>query len=120
MPYQLDTSKKGLDMFFKPWQTVAIHYLNRIHPEGANSREVCEAVNNKTTISRASVINFLNAMVDNELLGYIEESGKGGYHRVYHLNYKDNELHKHLAKHMIKKLLEDFPEATSQIIKTMK
>ncbi|MHA1410020.1 MAG: hypothetical protein ACTSQY_06910 [Candidatus Odinarchaeia archaeon] len=105
MPYQLDTSKKGLDMFFKPWQTEAIHYLNRIHPEGANSREVCEAVNKNLTISRASVINFLNA---------------GGYHRVYHLNYKDNELHKHLAEHMIKKLLEDFPEATSQIIKTMK
>ena len=33
--------------------------------------------------SRASVINSLNMMVDEGLLTYREETGKGGYHKVY-------------------------------------
>ena len=34
--------------------------------------------------SRASVIFFLNDMVDEGILDYEEKSGKGGYHRVYY------------------------------------
>ena len=35
-------------------------------------------------ISRASVINFLNAMCDEGVLGCHEITGKGGYRRIYH------------------------------------
>jgi len=54
--------------------------------EGAISREVWSSVNERLvgkTISRASIINFLNAMVDEGVLDYDERTGKGGYHRVY-------------------------------------
>ena len=55
--------------------------------EGGNhsSRQVWEEVNKRmpTTISRASIINFLNAMVDDGALGYTETTGKGGYRRIY-------------------------------------
>ena len=46
------------------------------------SREVWSHVNknlNPKTISRASIINFLNAIVDEGVLDYNEKSGKGGY-----------------------------------------
>lgn len=51
-----------------------------------NSRSAYEYVNEKIapdTVSRASVINFLNKCVDEGYLGYDEASGKGGFHRIY-------------------------------------
>jgi len=36
--------------------------------------------------SRASVINFLNSLVDEDIAGFDEKAGKGGYHKVYYLN----------------------------------
>jgi len=70
MPLRLDTGKKDLEMFFKKWQAESLRYLWKIHPEGAISRVVHENVNKniKGSISRASVINFLNDMVDKGLL----------------------------------------------------
>jgi len=57
----------------KPIKSRAVHkYLQDLGGEAAKSR--------------ASVINFLNTMVDEGFLDYIEETGKGGYHRVYSLN----------------------------------
>ena len=72
MPFQLDTGKESLYMFFKDWQVEALRYLWRIQPEGANSRAVWTNVNESLegSISRASIINFLNDMVGEELLTY--------------------------------------------------
>ncbi|MFH2110385.1 MAG: hypothetical protein ABIJ47_03880 [Candidatus Bathyarchaeota archaeon] len=73
----MDLSKTGYEMFFKPYQILALRYLWTVQ-EGANSREVWDQVNEKLqgSISRASIINGLNAMVDNGLLGY--RRGRGG------------------------------------------
>jgi len=85
MPLQLDTGKESLDMFFKDWQEESLRYLWGIQPEGANSRAVWLNVNESLegSISRTSIINFLNDMVDEELLSYTETTGKGGHHRVW-------------------------------------
>lgn len=51
-----------------------------------SSREVWKKVNERlspNTISRASIINFLNDMVDDGILGYREITGKGGHRRIY-------------------------------------
>ncbi len=37
------------------------------------------------TISRASVIFFLNRLVENKLASFVTKSGKGGYHKRYSL-----------------------------------
>ena len=84
MDLTVDLTEKGLEMFFKPYQVEALDLL--WNTEGTlSSRQVWEKVNDELegTISRASIINFLNASVENGLLNYEEITGKGGYRRLY-------------------------------------
>ena len=123
MSLEMDLSKTGYEMFFKPYQVLALRYLWTVQ-EGANSREVWDHVNEQLqgSISRASIINSLNAIVDNGLLGYEEKTGRGGYHRIYRHRYNEAELKEYLASSFIRKLLKEFPEETrralSQLTKT--
>ena len=84
MDLMLDLSETGFEMFFKPYQIASLDLLWN-SDEHLSSREVWEKVNEVLpgTISRASIINFLNASVDNGLLDYVETTGKGGYRRLY-------------------------------------
>ena len=109
MSIQIDLSKRGLEMFFKTWQVKALDYLKSIHPKGANTLTVYTAVNKSTQISRASIINYLNACVDDEILTYTETTGKGGYHRIYTLAHTDEGLETYLISKLIKKLLNEYP-----------
>ena len=71
-------------MFFKPYQITALDILWN-SKETLSSRQVWEQANMQLpgTISRASVINFLNASVENGILDYVKTTGKGGYRRLY-------------------------------------
>jgi Fe2+ or Zn2+ uptake regulation protein len=84
MDLNLDLSETGLEMFFKPYQIVSLDILWNSE-EHLSSRQVWERANEQLsgTISRASIINFLNASVENGLLNYVEITGKGGYRRLY-------------------------------------
>lgn len=90
---KLDLGETGLDMFFKPYHQKAFEVLWD-HPEGLNSRQVWNLTNMEMTdtISRASIINFLNDSVELGFLEYREESGKGGYRRVYWHKYDRDSL----------------------------
>jgi len=118
MPLQLDTGKESLAMFFKDYQTESLRYLWRIQPEGANSRSVWVNVNESLqgSISRASIINYLNHMVDEALLTYTETTGKGGYQRVYSMKYGETEFKQHIAGRIIGKLLREYPQETRKAI----
>jgi len=59
--------------------------------------------------SRASVINFLNELVDLEYLKFYEESGKGGFHRQYYLDMSSEEF--------ISKMFKDTQEALDLLLK---
>ncbi len=84
MNLNLNLSETGLDMFFKPYQVASLDILWNSE-ETLSSRQVWEQANEQLleSISRASIINFLNASVDNGLLNYVEVTGKGGYRRLY-------------------------------------
>ena len=104
-------------MFFKPYQVEALRVLQRRGKEGANSRTVWNTVNKTllSPISRASIINSLNMMVDENILQFTEVTGKGGYQRVYRLDMSESELKEHLARIVIDKLREEYPEETSRV-----
>ena len=117
MPLSMDLSAKGFEMFFKPWQVVALKYLITIRPNGANSREVYVHVSSKMEISRASIINFLNALVDDSVLEYTETTGKGGHHRIYSIPYDESEFKQFLAEQFLNKLREEYREETDKALK---
>ena len=118
MPIQLDTGKESLDMFFKDYQVESLRYLWRIQPEGAKSKAVWTNVNESLqgSISRASIINYLNDMVEERLLTYTEATGKGGHHRVYTIKYGETEFKQHIAGFIIGKLLKEYPQETRKAI----
>ncbi|MGD2142343.1 MAG: BlaI/MecI/CopY family transcriptional regulator [Candidatus Bathyarchaeota archaeon] len=61
--------------------------------------------------SRASVIFFLNDLVEEGVLSYEERTGKGGHHRVYYPKMTREEYSNYVVETIIRKLRESFPLA---------
>ena len=99
MDLSLDLMETGFNMFFRPYQIAALDLLWN-SDEHLSSRVVWEKVNESLpgTISRASIINFLNASVENGLLEFKETTGKGGYRRLYTSKWSKDETAKYLSK----------------------
>jgi len=114
----MKASQEDLAMFFKGWQVESLRYLWRIRPEGSNSRAVWTNVNEslRGSISRASVINFLNHMVDEAILTYKETMSNGGRQRVYYMKYNEIKFKQHIAGLIISKLLEEYPRETRKAL----
>jgi predicted transcriptional regulator len=104
----------GLSKIFRDYQQEALKSLWQNSEKGLTSREVHEYANGKidSSISRASIINFLKAMADEGVLNYTERTGKGGYHRVYTPRLNESEFKIHVAQTIIASLVKDFPEET--------
>ncbi len=88
---RFDLNEKGLRRIFRDWQVKALKYM-WTRRDAPGSREVWQNLedihavadpNSMKSVSRASIINFLNQMVDEGLMTFELESGKGGYHRLY-------------------------------------
>jgi len=110
MNLQIDLSQSGLALIFKDYQIEAMKMLWRKSEQGAEdfslagygSREVWKHINKTMTtttipvsrdrISRASIINFLNAMVEEGILGYTEITGKGGHRRIYSMKLDEKKF----------------------------
>ena len=110
----------GLSKVFRDYQEEALRLVWNIGSEGVISREVWNQVNQNLdgkTISRASIINFLNSLVDEGVLDFDERTGKGGYHRVYRPRLNENEFKKYLAETVISSLMKDFPAETKEVVK---
>ena len=124
MPITVDTSSEGLAMVLKDYQEAALRYLWRLDGEGASSRDVWVQVNDdltgKRTISRASIINFLNSMVDEGVLNYTEITGKGGHRRIYSAKYDEAGFKQYIAKVVLGNLLRDFPDETRKALQKVK
>ena len=87
MQLAMDLTQNGLLMFFKEYQVKALRTLWSSE-KGLNSRQVWEAIGEKN-ISRASVINFLAAAVENGMLDVTYETGKGGHRGIYKPKYNE-------------------------------
>ena len=123
MSFIIDSSKKGLAMVLTDYQELALRHVWSNPDKGADTRGTHTAVNKslapKGTISRASIINFLNSMAEQGILRYVEKSTKGGMKRIYYPRL-DEEGFKHLiSKTIITNLLRDFPEETRKAIREL-
>jgi hypothetical protein len=78
---EYDTAESGLRAVLKDYQELALRAIWAT-PEGLGSKAVWDRVNAElkpNTISRASVINFLESMRMMDVLKGEEKTGKGGY-----------------------------------------
>ena len=110
-------------MVLKDYQEDALKYIWGKKGEGSSSRDVWNQVNKtlKTrSISRASIINFLNAMVDEGVLNYKEITGKGGHRRIYSLKLDEAQFKQYVAEMVLGNLMRDFPSETKEAIKKYK
>jgi hypothetical protein len=120
MALTIDTSGAGLSMVLKDYQEEALRYIWSLSGDGASSRDVWNNVNKSLqgfkTISRASIINFLNSMVEAGVLTFSEITGKGGHRRIYYAKLDEIGFKKFIAETVIKNLMRDWPEETKEVI----
>jgi len=71
------------------------------------------------TISRASVINFLEAMRGAGVLKGDEKTGKGGHHYIYSPAMDEAEFKQYIARTILESLMRDFPEETRAALENL-
>ena len=111
---EYDVSQAGFAAMLKDWQLKAMQVVWN-SPEGANSRTVWQKVNEKLggdSISRASFINFLEAMREMGVIRGEEKTGKGGYHWVYYPAMDEAGFKRFIATILLESLMRDFPVET--------
>jgi len=121
LPLVLDPTQDGLEKVLRDYQIEALKIIWSHNGDGLTSREVYDATNNRLgqgkSVSRASIINFLNAMCDENVLDYEEETCKGGMRRKYRKGLDEKGFKKHIVADVLSSLMSDFPNETLAAIK---
>ena len=118
--FKFDPIGHGLRKTLKEYEEVGLKYVWSQGEKGVGSgktwRAVNEALGPDKSISRASVIFFLNRMVDQGVLDYRTATGKGGHHRVYYPIMDERGYKKHILRTVVESLMRDFPEETKEAL----
>jgi hypothetical protein len=112
---EYDTGETSLRTVLKDYQEIALRTLWESQ-QGLNSRQVWEQVNKQLSpesISRASIINYLEAMRGMGVLKGVEVTGKGGHRWIYSPAMTESGFKLFVAETLISILIRDFPEETS-------
>jgi len=122
--FKLDPSRQGLRKTLKEYEEIGLRYVWSIGEGGVGSGKTWEAVSERLgpdkSISRASVIFFLNRMVDQGVLEYRSATGKGGHHKVYFPAMDERAYKKYLLKTVVKSLMKDYPEETDEALRELR
>ena len=118
MNWTLRLAKIGTEKLFEPYKKAIIEILlDAKKPLGSGA--VWEAVNKKVKISRASVICFLNFMVDDGLCTFGDATGKGGHHRLYKLAQDWEGVKRHLKIRIIEGLGEALEDDVTELLELL-
>ena len=105
----IGSAEEGLGVLFRPYQALLLGHMWKINQEGRVGLTSGQAhkylVDKPEKKSRASVIFFLNDLVDEKILEYEEKTGKGGYHRIYYPTMTAEEFWVWLAKRIKETLI---------------
>lgn len=105
--WKLDAGQKGSRIVFKDYHKATIDVLTEDPLKSWGSGAMWEEIKKRgITISRASVIFFLNFLVDDGLAEFDDATGKGGHHKLYRIPVSLGEVKKHIAHKVIEKLGE--------------
>ena len=115
---EIDTSQQGLRMVLKEYEEEALKVFWDDPQKEYTSRLVWDRVNQRLrpgSISRASIINFLEDMVEMGVLSKREITGKGGYRGIYSSKMDESGFKRFIAETTLEALMRNFPEGTKQV-----
>ena len=118
LSFKFDHTKPGLRKVFNEYQELALRYVWEVGEEGVGSRKIWETVSERLIerkkVSRASIIMFLEKLRKQDILGNKEETGKGGYRRIYYPLMDEHDFLKHVVKTVVQSMMRDFPEESTE------
>ena len=121
---RFNPAEKGLRKTLKEYEELALRYIWEVGAEGAGSSKTWETVNIKLgegkSISRASIILFLDRMVNEGVLDFRDATGKGGHHRIYVPKLDEAGYKKYVVQTLYESVAKDFPEATKAVLGQIK
>lgn len=122
--FKFDPSGEGLRKTLREYEELALRHMWAVGDEGSGSGKTWTVVNEQLeegkSISRASVIFFLNRMVDQGVLGWRDATGKGGHHRIYYPLMNEKGYKKYVLKTIIDSMMKDFPEVTLETLSELR
>ena len=122
--FKFDPSRPGLRKTLKEWEELALRYIWEVGEEVAGSKNIWEHVNEKLkpdgSISRTSIIFAMNRLVDQGVLEFRENAGRGGHHKIYYPLMDEKGYLRYIVKTMVESMMRDFPETTREILEEYK
>ena len=104
-----DTAEEDLQKVLKWYMVETFKYV--ANNDGVSSREAWQHVKEIGDISRASIINGMNDLVDWGVFTYEETTGKGGYRRIYYTDMNEKGLKIWVIRKLLEDLLQFYPES---------
>jgi len=118
--FKFDPSKPGLRKTLREWEEQALRSMWDLGEDGGKTKTVWERVNEGLgegkSISKASIIVFLEKLEEQGVLGSWDVTGKGGHHKIYHPQVDEKGYLRYLLKTMVESMRRDFPEATREVL----
>ena len=108
-----DLGKVGLKAFLEPWQVTTMKILWDAD-KPMSSREVWISANKRLQVPRcrASIINFLQYLLDQGILEGIDITGKSGHHNLYRPGMSEAKFNRYVVDLLIRKLVNEYPSET--------
>ena len=122
--FLFDPSKRGLRKVLKEWEALVLRYAWEHEGEFIESWPIWTHVNevlsgSGRSISRASIIFFLDDMSELGVLSREVVVGKGGTRDKYRALMDERGYRKFIVTTILKSSFRDFPEATRQVVKEL-
>jgi hypothetical protein len=118
----LATPWRALRKVLREHEELALRYFWEERNEPTGTRIVWEYVKDRlpkgSSVSRATIVNFLKWMAEEGVLGYEDTTGRGGHFNLYYAKLDEWGFEKHVIRVLIESLLRDFPEVTVEVLKS--
>ena len=121
--FKFNPAETGLRKTLREYEEIALRYIWSLDDEGAGSGKAWAHVNKELSggksISRASIIFYLNRMVDEGVLGFRDATGKGGHHRIYVTKLDESGYKKYVVRTLLESVAKDYPKETEEVLKAL-
>ncbi len=118
--FKFNPAETGLRKTIREYEEIALRYIWSVGDEGAGSGKtwihVNEQLSEGKSISRASIIGYLNRMVDEGVLGWRDATGKGGHHRIYITKLDERGYEKYIVRTLLESVAKDYPKETEEVL----